>query len=529
MSQPNVHKPQQLLIDRSKVFLVIDDTETMRDVTAAQLKRMGAGKVVVASNGAEGLRILRSQKIDIVLSDWAMPVMSGLDLLRTVRADETLCHLPFVLITAESGRQRVEQAVANGVTSMMIKPYTPNQLLERVLKALEAKHRKAPQELTTSNKADSTRAEAPSGRPSLLIVDDTHDNLLLLSQMFKDNYRVRLALNGEKALEICQSEQPPDMVLLDIMMPGMDGFEVARRMREHPTSETIPIIFVTAMTSQDARMRGLDLGAVDFVTKPVNPDELKPRVHNFMRYVNLRRELQSEFDDLVEMAKLREDVDQMTRHDLKGPLAGALGVLQGLLQDTHLDAGQTHQIKLAEEALIQVMGMVNQSSELFKIETGRFQLQARDVDVAGILKRLVAMNRAVFSAKQLDITFETTDFAAQPTPSALGDTMLCYSLFQNLLKNACEAAPPDSSIGITLHDTQPLRVTISNRGAVPAAIRARFFDKFVTQGKSEGTGLGTYSARLLAQAQNGTVDMTVSDEADTTTLTITLPRHTPAT
>lgn len=515
-------------LDPTKTYLVVDDFETMRQITAKQLRSLGAERIEMAKDGVEALKMLRSQPFDIILSDWNMPVMNGLELLKAVRADEKLRRLPFLMVTAEAERPRIEQAVASGVTSLVLKPYTPNQLLDRIEKALTAQPRK---QTSTSPIAAPAPTAPPTAkpairneRPTLLMVDDTQDNLLLLSQLFKDEYRVRLALNGPKALEICQSDDPPDLVLLDVMMPGMDGFEVARHMREHPTSETIPIIFVTAMTSQDARMKGMDLGAVDFITKPVNPDILKPRVRNFMRYVNMRRELQADFDDMVESAKLREDVDQITRHDLKGPLAGALGVLQGLLGDEALGQAQASQLKLAEEALIQVMGMINLSSELFKIETGRFQLQASEVDVLNILQRLAAMNRAAFNSKQIRLTLNPSVPIGQKAPTAMGDTMLCYSLFQNLLKNACEAAPADSNISITLHDTQPLRVTISNRGAVPAAIRDRFFDKFVTQGKSEGTGLGTYSARLLAQAQNGTVDVAVSDEADTTTLTITLPR-----
>ncbi|MBK9442994.1 MAG: response regulator [Comamonadaceae bacterium] len=113
--------------------------------------------------------------------------------------------------------------------------------------------------------------------------------------------------NGAKALDICTSDDAPDLVLLDIMMPVMDGFEVAKQMRQHPTSEAIPIIFVTAMASADARLKGLDLGTVDFITKPVDPETLKPRVRNFMRYVQMRKDLQSEYDAMVELAQLNED------------------------------------------------------------------------------------------------------------------------------------------------------------------------------------------------------------------------------
>lgn len=515
-------------LDRTKTYLVVDDFETMRQITAKQLRTLGAEKVVMAKDGVDALKVLRSQPIDVILSDWNMPVMSGLELLQAVRADTRLSHLPFLMVTAEAERPRIEQAVASGVSSLVLKPYAPAQLLDRIERALTAKPRKAGGSLPMDTQPDTTaatpRTPVRKERPTLLLVDDTHDNLLLLSQIFKEDYRVRLALNGQKALEISQSDDPPDLVLLDIMMPGMDGFEVAKRMREHPTSETIPIIFVTAMTSQDARIKGMDLGAVDFITKPVDPEVLKPRVRNFMRYVQMRRELQADFDDMVDNAKLREDVEHITRHDMKGPLAGVIGLVQGLLEDDVMGRKQIEQLKLVEETMLQVMGMINLSSELFKIETGRFKLNAVAVDVVNILRRLVEINRATFSSKNITISVDTDVPVGQPQPMALGDAMLCYSLFQNLIKNACEAAPEGTKVKVKLFDTSPLRIAVENRGAVPASIRERFFEKFVTQGKSGGTGLGTYSARMLAQAQQGTVELDVSDDTDTTTLTITLLR-----
>ena len=102
--------------------------------------------------------------------------------------------------------------------------------------------------------------------------------------------------------------------------------------------------------------------------------------------------------------------------------------------------------------------------------------------------------------------------------------MLCYSLLQNLVKNACEAAPPGTQISVTVHDQDPLQIVVENKGAVPEDIRERFFEKFVTKGKQGGTGLGTYSAKLLAEAQGGQIALDVSDEADTTTITVLLPR-----
>lgn len=533
-------------LPKQTVFLVVDDFDTMRKVTTAQLQSLGATEIVTANNGAEALRILEIQNIDVVLSDWNMPVMSGLDLLKTMRADAELYKLPFVMITAEAARERVAEAIACGVSDLIVKPYTADRLAERIEKALTWKPRRipapgTPQAAATTSPPDAdalsrrtlpavdgTSPRKAARRPAMLIVDDTPDNLHLLTNLFTADYRIRIANNGERALEICCSDDPPDLVLLDIMMPGMDGFEVARRMREHPNAETIPVIFVTAMASEDARLKGLELGAVDFVTKPIDPNILKPRVRNFMRYVELRKQAQADYDDMLATARLREDVENITRHDLKAPLAGVIGLVQTLVKDTTIGREElTERLRMIEETALQVMNMVNLSSELFKIETGHFKLDPKPVAIQDILRRIAEISNAAFSEKHVTVSVETkAPENGGKAPQALGDAMLCYSLFHNLVKNACEAAPANSQISITLCDQTPLRIEIRNQGAVPAEIRQNFFDKFVTEGKSGGTGLGTYSAKLLTEAQCGHLELDVSDEANTTQIAVVLPRST---
>jgi hypothetical protein len=538
---------QNMIIDKQLVFLVVDDFEPMRKVTASQLRSIGANSIITANDGAEALRVLKNKRVDMILSDWNMPVMTGLDLLKAVRADQKLAHLPFIMITAEAERYRIEEAIASGVDDLLVKPYTGICLAERVEKALKphtplersSSAVRAALEVTQAMPPHIDRPAYPDepalpsepafpvepARPTILVVDDTADNLLLVSHLFNDTYRVRIAHNGEKALHICQSNDPPDLVLLDIMMPGMDGFEVARLMREHPTSESIPIIFVTAMTGENERQKGMQLGAVDFVTKPIDPDALKLRVHNFMRYVVLRKQMQANYDGMLELSRLREQVEHITRHDMKGPLAGVIGLVQTLAYDSTLNSEQVAQLRMAEDTALQVLDMINLSSELFKIETGRFKLDAQPVKIGDILKRIVEISQTTFAEKHLIISFDTDVPVGEELPQALGDAMFCYSLFQNLIKNACEAAPENSLVSVTLNNETPLSIAIQNRGAVPAEIRDRFFGKFVTHGKQGGTGLGAYSAKMLTEAQNGSIALEVFDEGNQTTITVKLPSY----
>jgi len=522
-------------------ILVVDDTEFMRTVTDIQLRSKGINNILEAKDGSEALQILQQQVVDVVLSDWNMPVMTGLELLNAIRADAKLCHLPFVMITAEAERDRIAEAIAHGVSELLVKPYTSANLFERIERAMSWMPQKISAFMTVAPAKSVPGpcipdAQVPSLEttasvvtrsllPTILVVDDTPDFLHYLSHLFKEEYSVRISHAGEKALSICQSDNPPDLVLLDIMMPGMDGFEVARRMREHPMSENIPVIFVTSMAGEDARLRGLELGAVDFVTKPIDPEVLKLRVRNFLRYVELRKRLQSDYDVMLENARLREDVEHITRHDLKCPLAGIIGLVQALAEDGSNNREQAEQLRLVEETALEMLNMINLSSELYKIETGCFHLDAQPVNITDILRRIVEISRRTFSGKHLTISISPgIDSMGETPPKSLGDAMLCYSLFQNLIKNACEAAPENSFVGITLNDGDPLQITIQNKGAVPREIRGRFFDKFVTHGKSSGTGLGTYSAKLLTEAQNGHINLDVSDAESLSTILVSLPR-----
>ncbi len=116
------------------------------------------------------------------------------------------------------------------------------------------------------------------GKPIVMVVDDTPDNLSLMNQLLKDKYSVRIANSGERALKLAATGTPPDLILLDIMMPGMDGYEVCRQLKADPAMQNIPVIFLTAKSEADDERKGLELGAVDYITKPISPAIVLARV-----------------------------------------------------------------------------------------------------------------------------------------------------------------------------------------------------------------------------------------------------------
>jgi putative two-component system response regulator len=129
-------------------------------------------------------------------------------------------------------------------------------------------------------------------KQSILVVDDTPENITILSDVLAKDYRIRVATSGEKALKIVYSDEPPDLILLDIMMPGLSGLEICRRLKANPDRRRIPIIFVTAMSSTEDEQRGLELGAVDYITKPISPPIVKARVRTHLALYDQSRELE---------------------------------------------------------------------------------------------------------------------------------------------------------------------------------------------------------------------------------------------
>lgn len=514
-------------------YLVVDDLELMRAVTVNQLRALGCEKIRVARNGTSALEVLRNNKIDFVLCDWNMPGMSGLDLLKAVRADADLAKLPFLMITAEAERTRIEEVIHAGVSGLLVKPYNAGNLRSRMEKVLSGQPRaarttvggaqSAPNGTQRFNRRATDIALAPT---RILVVDDYPVSLKVLAHLFKDDYQVLTASDGASALALCRADPMPDLLLMDVKMPGLDGFDVVRRLQERPETAQLPVIFVTEETDDESRHKGMELGAVDFVSKTADPKALRARVRNFIKFIDLRRQLQADFDAMLDVNQVRQDAENTTRHDIKGSMAGIVGMVQSLAEDSSMAPKHAKQLRLVGQTAQQVIEIVNLSGEIFKMETGHFKLTAAPVNVGDILHRIVDVSRGMFFDKGLTIEVDTDTPVGTELPQALGDANLCYSMFQNLIKNACEATPPAGRVVVALYDENPLRVQISNPGAVPRDLRERFFDKFTTRGKEGGSGLGTYSALLLAKAQHGHIQMATSDERDRTDLTVTLPRHT---
>jgi PAS domain S-box-containing protein len=234
-----------------------------------------------------------------------------------------------------------------------------------------------------------------------------------------------------------------------------------------------------------------------------------------------------------QMEELRERVEQITRHDLKTPLNAVINLPDILLEDANLTAEHRELLGLIRDAGYRMLETINLSHDLFRMETKTYQLNATCLDIMPLLLRVLRELQSLSSCKSLRVQIKND------TPDSflvLGEDLLCYSLLANLVKNAMEAAPCDSVITFQFWTEDKIKmkkeqvsdlpgacISIHNQGAVPVAIRDTFFEKYTTQGKQGGMGLGTYSARLITETLGGTIEMH-SSEKQGTTITVCLPR-----
>ena len=227
-----------------------------------------------------------------------------------------------------------------------------------------------------------------------------------------------------------------------------------------------------------------------------------------------------DISDRKNLEALKEGVDRIMRHDLKTPLNGLIGIPSYLLQSENLTDDQRMLIGMVEDTGRRMLRMIENSLDLFKMETGVFEYSPEEVDVREVLDLILKEMESLCRAKGVDIAV-TLDGVDPDGPFPIqSEKDLLYSMLLNFITNAVEASPAGEPVSVSLANHSGKTIRIGNRGAVPTEMRGRFFQKYKTYGKKRGTGLGTYSAKLIADAMGYALRLDISDENDATELTI---------
>jgi signal transduction histidine kinase len=223
--------------------------------------------------------------------------------------------------------------------------------------------------------------------------------------------------------------------------------------------------------------------------------------------------------------ELRDQIEQVIRHDLRTPAGNAIQVARMLCKNTNLTGQQRYLIGLLEQAGKDMIETLDSSLDLYRIEVGRYRKAFQAFDCLAVAGKTIATltEQAGIAGVRMEILVNGQPQRPGSHCPCHGEPKLLRTALQNLLVNALEASPPGGKVVVDLSPDQGCRIEIRNQGVVPKDIRGRFFEKYVTQGKKSGTGLGTYSAKMMIEAQDGGIEMRTSEADNETVVTLRMP------
>ncbi|MEW6219021.1 MAG: response regulator [Thermodesulfobacteriota bacterium] len=363
---------------------------------------------------------------------------------------------------------------------------------------------------------------------TIMVVDDDEVHLDVLARALEDDYQLRIAPDGEAALKAI-GPSPPDLILLDIVMPGMDGYEVCRRLKAREETRNIPVVFLTCLTDEQDEAQGLALGAVDYITKPFNPELLKARVRGHLQ-LKLHRDHLEELADrrarqLIHAERLATlgTLAAGIVHEISSPLAYVLGFADALHADLAKLASRMPPPAEAEPAVLadwrhflaedgDMPARIGEGArrilaimELMRRFACRGQQAKRPVPVAGCIESALAL---CHNALKYHVTVRK-DLAAD-LPPVMAYAHQLEQVFVNLFKNAADAMSQQQEgvLAIVLRQVDGvLRCTVedSGPGIPPEDLAAIWEPFFTTKDEDTGTGLGLAISRGIIEDHQGRI------------------------
>jgi PleD family two-component response regulator len=479
--------------------LVIDTNSSMRQIMVSMLRAIGMNNVIVANTESQCLNLITPESINLVICGWSLPKLNALSILKKLRENDKTVQLPFIIVSTMIEQEQIRQAVSYGVSEYLVPPFSKQIFESRVSNAVRIPILPSAKHIARKINAKRFSAKSESADLNILIVDDAADNIEIISALIKDKFRVKAALNAKTAMKICLSDSPPDLLLLDIMMPEVDGLTLCRQLKKNPLTQNIVIIFLTGLSETSDIVTGLSLGAVDYITKPIVPEILQARLDVHSKLILNQRAIQVQIDELLEQNRLKARFKEELQSEFKEILT--LGNEALLEVDRIVRTKKQLRQPIAE--LKYTLGMsqlVIDKSVLFEqLEKDNFPVKKSRKDISNLLLPVMDIFDYLKADKHIEL-FEDIPYDNQVTC----DEGLFKTLFSCLYKYALEAAPRGSKVSvISENHGNFMLITLHNTGQLPESFITTFTQHRENVSTITSTDIGIHLAFLAIKVLEG--------------------------
>lgn len=366
-------------------------------------------------------------------------------------------------------------------------------------------------------------------KPKILVVDDQPVNVKLLQKkLIREDMDVWTANDGETCLKLVK-EHNPDVILLDVMMPNMDGHEVCERLQESKESRSIPVIFITANASKEGKLEGLSAGAVDYITKPIDLDETVARVNTQLRFLEVNRE-NRELTKRLGEARRNAAIGAITQgiaHNVNNMLGVVVGYLDLIKTDLNNEELVHRGISVIDKTVAKMTAIVKQLSRL----ASETQIAVGELELDDLLERAVDRFKEEHDIEYVEVHMSNPELKLHANRETFEDIVsrLMENAMESYHRFDCEAPIIRVETDEIIHDrVEMLRIRITDNGkGVPDNIRDNIFEPFVTIKAGIGCGMGLTVARHSARSLRGEIDVQPNPEGQGTVSTFYHPIHAP--